>query len=1148
MSARCWLALAALWLTLSTHAADLRIRYAETVQLQAPSAPGASKPGSGSLAFTAYGRAFQLELQANPRLASSLPASERSTVTPFKGVVTGIAGSWVRLMQLEGQFSGAIWDGEQLYLLAPASEVAASLDQPLQAGTDATLIFRVADTEGGAIGGTCATTGSGGNADRYGALIAELKGRRSLLQAAAIGGEIEVGVLGDAQFSAFGTAARIIARMNVVDGIFTEQLGILITPVDLTIFNGGNDPFTGTDAIDLLEQLRSYRQSRPALQTRGITHLMTGRNLDGNTAGIAYIGSVCDARHGVSLSEASGGDATAPLIIAHELGHNFGAPHDNEPGSVCAGTPGSYLMNPFLNGSDDFSQCSLQQMQVELSAAPCVLSPRIADVTVSFDTPTLRVPIHRPYSFPVTVTSLGDQPSENVRLTVAANGGFVLPVTSVAAPAGVTCSTQANGIACNFGTVAAGESRQVTITLPAFAGPQILTATATVTATLDRRRENNAQTATIEMFSGSDVSIARFTAPTRAIVDDIFEIAFDVHADGVDAASNAGAVLQFDTELIIDSASVVGGTCSVSVPMLRVTCQVGDIPVGESRRVVVRAYGTRGGATYQLRATVQADNDGSSVNNWLQFPLALDSRQDVALDHPSPLPQYRVLGQSFEVPVDVWSRGIESVNDVMLTLYVDASLTVQQVTTSAGTCQVSGTGISCALGTIAAGTSQRVTVTLIGSQLGYASILWRATATRNDDPYNDAISSSLTLRFATDVSVYSYGDRIGVEGPGQVFVGATAVGVNPSTDVVLRALLPASHPVTSASVEGGTCTTTANTAECLVPSLAVDQRITMTVNYTSDSPGAFTTEFSVTAAADGDATNNQISTTVTLAPYVDVRVQSEAIRIDTSPGQPFDIPVTIAADRRAVTGITFTVLSYSNITVESVSGGGSCSSTYSGIYCAAGDLPANGTRTLTITARVNADVEYSFFGSVAVYLWAMDDRDGSNNHLYIPINAVLRGDARLSVAQATLSAIRGQSVNLPAISVVGVRTLDNATLDFNLPASVSVMSTPYNCYSRPDGLRCDLGLLRAGTTVDMPISLIFASAGSATVGLQLSAAGDEDASNNTGSISVTVTEPASSGGGGGGGGGGGAVTWQVLLGLLLLSIARRFVSSPMPSS
>ena len=28
--------------------------------------------------------------------------------------------------------------------------------------------------------------------------------------------------------------------------------------------------------------------------------------------------------------------------VAHELGHNFGAPHDNENGSPCATTPGTF--------------------------------------------------------------------------------------------------------------------------------------------------------------------------------------------------------------------------------------------------------------------------------------------------------------------------------------------------------------------------------------------------------------------------------------------------------------------------------------------------------------------------------------------------------------------------------------------------------------------------------------------------------------------------------------------------------------------------------------------------------------------------------------------------------------------------------------
>ena len=89
---------------------------------------------------------------------------------------------------------------------------------------------------------------------------------------------------------------------------------------------------------------------------------------------IANLSVLCNDRFGIGLSDVRGGGTAGALIIAHELGHNFGAPHDNQSGSPCRSTPGGFLMNPFLNGSDTFSQCSLAQIQPNVANANCIVA------------------------------------------------------------------------------------------------------------------------------------------------------------------------------------------------------------------------------------------------------------------------------------------------------------------------------------------------------------------------------------------------------------------------------------------------------------------------------------------------------------------------------------------------------------------------------------------------------------------------------------------------------------------------------------------------------------------------------------------------------------------------------------------------------
>jgi hypothetical protein len=438
-----------------------RVLHHESVAVSSKKGVGANE----RMSFEAYGRRFDLTLAPNERIRRALPAGATKT-EPLQGSVDGIPGSWVRVTRSPSGLRGMLFDGQQMYAIEPAADVAAVAVQPLEASSGETVVYRLADALMPVETMTCEiavpdeTPESPPTAEDA---LQQLSNEMHTYQIAAAAAmkQVRVGVVGDyefvTQFSTTSPEDAIVARMNIVDGIFSTQLGVKISLATPTLFRTASDPFTKSKASDLLVEVRNFRNGSPAQRALGITHLMTGRNLDTSTVGIAYIGGICSAQFGSSLSQSGPTTTQAALIAAHEIGHNFGAPHDGESGD-CSTTPTTFLMAPQLNGSDQFSACSVQQIQPHVNNETCLTAYIPPDASISVANGTLTATVGTALVASFAVRATGDDASANVSVTVSLPAS--LTVQSVNANGG-TCTSGAGTATCTLGTLAAGDIRQV---------------------------------------------------------------------------------------------------------------------------------------------------------------------------------------------------------------------------------------------------------------------------------------------------------------------------------------------------------------------------------------------------------------------------------------------------------------------------------------------------------------------------------------------------------------------------------------------------------------------------------------------------------------------------------------------------------------
>ncbi|MDW3095050.1 MAG: M12 family metallo-peptidase [Gammaproteobacteria bacterium] len=423
------------------------------------------------------GLTYQAVISENSNLASKISGiDEELSGKHYVGVLQNENNSWVRVSLVDGQWQGIVAVNNAMHIIqhqvVPIGAAAATTNEVMNSKP-------VAEMDG--LQGTC---GRGDGTDTMLDHVAQLSATSGMTSASSpsplsatfaqfcsqevngicVIAEIEIAF--DLEFQAvFGgqATAQAMSILNIVDGHYMNDLKISIDAITVEMLT--DDLFSTSvaaspvlDAGVLLDDIEMKKNNAliPFItNNNALTHVVTGRDFNGGTLGVAYLGSVCEA-NGFSTGTSSiffdnlatPNIALTAVVVAHELAHNLGSDHDG-PGANVLCPSSTFIMSPIINPAfnlTNFSSCSAEDIEATISA---LVTPELCmdfpvDVSIienSGNGGILNANLDFTSSFTATTLN-GFKAVDRINLT-----GSINPAE------GVLMSVIANGVNC---TVAAG--------------------------------------------------------------------------------------------------------------------------------------------------------------------------------------------------------------------------------------------------------------------------------------------------------------------------------------------------------------------------------------------------------------------------------------------------------------------------------------------------------------------------------------------------------------------------------------------------------------------------------------------------------------------------------------------------------------------
>lgn len=344
-----------------------------------------------------------------------------------------------------------------------------------------------------------------------------------------------------------------------------------------------------------------------------------------------------------------------------------------------------------------------------------------------------------------TLTSTSSGPDAATGVVVVDSLPATVTFTSATSSQG-TCSQAASVVTCNLGTIANGGTATVTIVVTPTAAGQ-LTNTATISSALQdpSAANNTAVTTTTVSPAGSggsaDLSLTLVDQPDPVNVNGTLIYTAVLTNNGPASAPGVIVTDSLPAGVSLVSATPSQGTCSTSGNAI--TCSLGTVATGGTATVLITVIPLTPGPLSTVATVSSGVADPNPANNQATAsttvsPAASGSANISVSKTAAPNPAS--VNAPLVYTVTVRNAGPDAAPGVVVVDAIPGGLTIGSISSTAGSCSLSGRIMTCTIGALASGASAVVTIGVTPTTVGVIRNSATATSGLPDPSVGDNIS------------------------------------------------------------------------------------------------------------------------------------------------------------------------------------------------------------------------------------------------------------------------------------------------------------------------------------------------------------------------------------------------------------------------